>query len=240
MIVWGGFGSGTYFNTGGRYDPTSNTWTAISTSGTPTARRYHSAVWTGTEMIVWGGINSSGTYSNTGGRYNPTSNIWTAISTTGVPTARVGHTAVWTGTEMIVWGGSNTNTGGRYNPSSNIWTATSTTGALTARRNHTAVWTGMEMIVWGGYGSNGNEGTGGSYNPITDTWEDVIFSFVEIKTTTLTRMAYSASAWPNSARASHSAVWTGNAMILFGGTNTSPIADCEIITPSKFHLYSKP
>src|SRR5947207_6723740 len=126
-----------------------DTWTATSTTNAPTARYGHTAVWTGSEMIVWGGG------SNTGGRYNPSTDSWTATSTTNAPTARSRHTAVWTGSEMIVWGGYNfptgdLNTGGRYNPSTDSWTATSTTNAPTARSQHTAVWTGSEMIVWGG------------------------------------------------------------------------------------------
>jgi len=67
MIGWGGIGT-QYFNTGGRYDPTLNTWTAISTTNAPTARAYHTAVWTGGEMIVWGGSGDSGNL-NTGARY---------------------------------------------------------------------------------------------------------------------------------------------------------------------------
>ena len=61
-------------------------------------------MWTGSEMIVWGGYNGSG-YLNDGGRYNPAANSWTAVTTTGAPAARAYHTAVWTGSEMIVWGG---------------------------------------------------------------------------------------------------------------------------------------
>jgi hypothetical protein len=34
------------------------------------ARAYHSAVWTGTQMIVWGGWNGTDVL-NTGGRYTP-------------------------------------------------------------------------------------------------------------------------------------------------------------------------
>ena len=34
---------------------TDNTWTATSTTNAPTARFGHTAVWTGSEMIVWGG-----------------------------------------------------------------------------------------------------------------------------------------------------------------------------------------
>ena len=57
-------------NTGGRYNPSTDSWTATTTTNAPSARYYHTAVWTGSEMIVWGGIGGVG-YSNTGGRYNP-------------------------------------------------------------------------------------------------------------------------------------------------------------------------
>jgi hypothetical protein len=79
---------------------TPDTWTATSTSNAPAARAYHTAVWTGSEMIVWGGNLSP---LNTGGRYDPTTDRWTATSTTNAPDGRSGHTAVWTGTEMIIW-----------------------------------------------------------------------------------------------------------------------------------------
>jgi hypothetical protein len=42
---------------------TNDTWTATSTDGAPSARRNHTAVWTGSEMIIWGGYyadNSGG------------------------------------------------------------------------------------------------------------------------------------------------------------------------------------
>ena len=118
----------------------------------PSAARYqHTAVWTGSEMIVWGGFN--GSPLTDGGRYNPAANSWTAVSTTRAPSARFQHTAVWTGSEMIVWGGyggGNLNDGGRYNPAGNSWTATGGLGPPAARYLHTAVWTGSEMIIWGG------------------------------------------------------------------------------------------
>ena len=134
---------------------TDDTWTPTSLTNVPTARQYHTAVWTGSEMIVWGGEDISGGLVNTGGRYNPSTDSWTATSTTNAPAAREAHTAVWTGSEMIVWGGNDPtsgleNTGGRYNPSTDSWTATSTSDAPAARDSHTAVWTGNEMIVWGG------------------------------------------------------------------------------------------
>src|SRR5205823_13893722 len=125
----------------------------------PTARSLHTAVWTGTEMIVWGGAPADPFGTGTGGRYNPGTDSWTATSTTNAPRGRQQHTAVWTGSEMIVWGGTyyflgyfDLNSGGRYNPGTDSWTATSTTNAPTARESHTAVWTGSKMIIWGGFG----------------------------------------------------------------------------------------
>ena len=46
-------------NTGGQYNPSTNSWTATSTPGAPDARAYHTAVWTGTQMIVWGGVRQA-------------------------------------------------------------------------------------------------------------------------------------------------------------------------------------
>ena len=55
MIVWGGDAYRAVLNTGGRYNPSTDSWTATSTTNAPTARIGHTAVWTGSEMIVWGG-----------------------------------------------------------------------------------------------------------------------------------------------------------------------------------------
>jgi len=180
-------------------------WAATSTVNAPTAREWHTAVWTGSEMIVWGGLDGSG-YSNTGARYNPSTDSLTATSTINAdPRAR--HTAVWTGSEMMVWGGiagngGVLNTGGRYNPATDSWTITSTANAPDGRESHTAVWTGSEMVVWGGWATN-PLGTGGRYNPVSDSW-------TAVNTTNAP-----------SARYNHTAIWTGSEMIVWGGEDFS-------------------
>ena len=155
-------------------DCAENAWAGTSTFNAPDARGFHTAVWTGSEMIVWGGFNDSPpSFFNTGGRYTPATASWTATNTTNAPTARDFHTAVWTGSEMVVWGGGGNelvNTGGRYNPTTDSWTATSTASAPAPRDGHTAVWTGSEMIVWGGRDNVGWFNTGGRYNPQNDSW----------------------------------------------------------------------
>ncbi len=152
-----------------QYDPSTDTWTATSTSGAPSGRSAHTTVWTGSEMIAWGGYDGKADV-NTGGKYNPTTNTWVATSISNAPSEREFHSAVWTGSEMIVWGGLNNvtfvNTGGRYDTVTDTWTATSNTSAPSIREAHTAVWTGSEMIVWGGeLGSGSATDTGRRYVP---------------------------------------------------------------------------
>jgi N-acetylneuraminic acid mutarotase len=179
-----------------------NSWTDTTNANAPSDRFDHTVVWTGTEMIVWGGTRDGLINLNTGGRYRPATDTWTDTSTAGAPFARSGHTAVWTGTEMIVWGGNADNTGGRYNPVTDSWTATSTANVPTGRNGHTAVWTGNQMIVWGGVNFIGfTFNTGGKYNPSTNTWTS---------TTTANAPA---------TRTGHTAVWTGSEMIVWGGWN---------------------
>ena len=122
MIVWGGVDSAFYYtNTGGRYHPSTASWITTSLTNAPSPRYYHTAVWTGSEMIVWGGVFCCPAIDfNTGGRYNAGTDSWTATTTANVPFGRYAHTVVWTGSEMIIWGGYNYelrvffNTGGRY------------------------------------------------------------------------------------------------------------------------------
>jgi N-acetylneuraminic acid mutarotase len=192
MIVWGGYSGFPelwYFNDGGRYNPRSDAWVAIATNGAPTGRAFHLAVWTGTEMIVWGGTadNFNSIWLNNGARYNPATDSWTPVSTNGAP--GTGSGSVWTGKEMIVWGTSRS--AGRYDPVADSWTAITTNGAPTG--GVTAVWTGNEMMVWGRGGAR--------YNPSVDHWTAI---------TTNGAPAF---------RSAETSIWTGSQMIIFGGTD---------------------
>ena len=86
MIVWGGITfAPNYLNTGGRYNPNTDTWTATSLANAPTPRADHTAVWTGVEMIIWGGFDGL-FVTNHGGRYNPNTDTWTATNLANAPT----------------------------------------------------------------------------------------------------------------------------------------------------------
>jgi hypothetical protein len=115
MVVWGGFNGGN-LNSGGRYDPVGNSWTATSVVGAPSARIDHTAVWTGSKMIVWGGTPNQ--TPGTGGLYDPAADTWLPTATSNAPAGVQDYAVVWTGSRMIVWGGSASgvpvDTGGAY------------------------------------------------------------------------------------------------------------------------------
>src|SRR5581483_8040636 len=208
MIIWGGLSCLAPFNcepldTGRRYDPNTDNWIAVNPLNAPTARSGHTTVWTGNEMIVWGGLDSIG-FANTGATYDPNADGWTATSTISSPDGRSLHSAVWTGTEMIIWGGYNgaedLDTGGRYSPTTNSWVITGLNNVPSSRELHTAVWTGNEMIVWGGFDPPFTVfNTGARYRAATDSWN--VTSTIDAPTP----------------RAQHRAVWTGIEMIVWGG-----------------------
>ncbi len=202
MIVWGGYNVhiGQLYGDGARYDPASNSWTPVSATEAPDARTYHTAVWTGSEMIVWGGVNEPA-YDRSGGRYDPVTDSWTPTNLVDAPSLRWFHAAVWTGTEMIVQGGSfGVVAGARYDPVADSWTATSPVNSANHGQGITAVWTGTEMIVWGGLDDDFFfHNDGGRYDPATDHWTP---------TGTMNVPA---------ARGLHSAEWTGSEMIIWGG-----------------------
>jgi hypothetical protein len=183
MITWGGFYISsdvkyTYYDDGARYNPSTDTWTMMSAVNAPVKSAYHSTAWTGTEMIVWGGLDSTNVdffgnqtffFHNSGKRYNPASNTWINITTTGAPSARARAPAVWTGTNMVVWGGNDgavgVNDGGRYNPVSNTWSPVSAVNAPVADFYTTRIfWTGTYAIILG------HQDTMARYNPAINTW----------------------------------------------------------------------
>jgi hypothetical protein len=162
----------------------SGSWRVLADS--PLAPRTgHVAVWTGHEMIVWGGLarrESAGPAgffdARDGAAYDPKADTWRLISDAPID-GGLGYSAVWTGSEMILWGEStggrrgNEATGAAYKPETDSWRLI-TASPLSPRSGHVAVWTGQEMVVWGGnltaYETERYDGEGAAYDPASDTW----------------------------------------------------------------------
>ena len=137
MVLWGGDSPGNgFFNSGGKLDILTNFWTlATNLSGAPALRSSHSVIWTGSLMIVYGGLgpgSSQFTYYNNGGKYNPLTNTWENLGLSNAPKNRGSHKAVWTDNQMVIYGGYDQNgvvsDNGRYiiNSEANISTLTPT------------------------------------------------------------------------------------------------------------------
>jgi N-acetylneuraminic acid mutarotase len=213
LIVWGGglHSGSTVAGDGKIYDPATDTWTTMSTTGAPSGRVGASGVWTGSKFIVWGGASNLNLHTplNTGAVYDPGLDTWSAITATGAPAVRCYHSAVWTGTKMLVWGGYDWNTtdksdGFSYDPSGNTWSAAiQTTGAPSARDTHMAVYTGSKMVIWGGEAYSGTaQNTGAVYDVAGNTWTAI----------TATGAPTARNCWRNY-------VWTGSKVLLYGGDN---------------------
>jgi N-acetylneuraminic acid mutarotase len=194
-------------------------WVDIATTSAA-GRDFHTAVWSGTEMIIWGGYN--GSVLADGAAYKLSDNSWRTLPASGLAARRY-HTAVWTGTKMIVWGGVTststsstyaTNSGAVYDVATDSWTPMSTTNAPSARYYHTAVWTGTKMIVWGGY-TGSYAADGHAYDPATNTWSSVPIATAPIV-----------------GRQQHNAEFVNGKMIVYGGSNGSYLADAAAYDPS--------
>jgi hypothetical protein len=104
MIAFGGGRRGEPENTqGAAYDPRSDSWRLITDA--PMGLNAASAVWDGTEMIVFGSLLDAGNHAATrtavGEAYDPSSDSWQAIAPSSLsPQA---STAVWIDGRMVAY-----------------------------------------------------------------------------------------------------------------------------------------
>lgn len=148
------------------------TWVPIAEAPIP-GRLGHSAVWTGTEMIVWGGDPSSA--RSDGAAYDPASDTWRVLATAPID-VRYLHVATWTGTEMLVWGGldradSGRSDGAAYDPARDRWRRLPA-APLVGTGSQAAVWARDRWIVVDGVPTGVDPLRLGvaAYWPDTDSW----------------------------------------------------------------------
>ncbi len=130
MIIWGGYKRNPgkppdLLNTGWSLNPVGGgVWTRLTNMAPLSARTHQVAVWTGKEMIVWGGSKApSSSLLNDGAAYNPTTDTWRPMTTNNAPSPRRDQFALWTGTQMLIWGGGDfPSGGGAYDPVADTWT----------------------------------------------------------------------------------------------------------------------
>jgi hypothetical protein len=137
---------------GAAYDPSAESWHRIPAA--PIHGEYGAAeVWTGSELVVFGGGERNEPSAANGAAYDPGANAWRSI-----PHAPVGLNAtngMWTGREVLVFGSlldnrnhaaTQTAVGAAYDPDRNRWRELPPS-ALSPQAS-SAVWVGDRMVAW--------------------------------------------------------------------------------------------
>jgi hypothetical protein len=201
---------------GAAFSPCTNRWRRIA-SAPIEPRGAVTPVWTGSELLVWGGNGRGNFPMSDGAAYDSEQDSWRLLP----PVSVRGYYApkpVWTGTEMLVWGWSNLaldraaeNETVAYNPRADEWRSLpaaplvpppdqfeGTLGELTA-------WTGESLLAW----SATLDAEGPlvlKFDPLSEQW---------------TRLSPAPASFPYSP----DAVWTGHELVVLGvGPDLAPLA----------------
>jgi N-acetylneuraminic acid mutarotase len=187
-VLWGGYYNGTFTNNGAMYYPEQDVWVPVRAQGAPdTTYQAPLGVWTGQDVLVWGGqrgtLDSScqGAACWVGGRLNVASNSWTRMSVpvdNGSPSSRVEMGAASDGTQGYLWGGSDQNgflnDGSIYDPTLDTWTAIDSQDAPASRRKPSATAVvNNQLVVFGGEANGGSVHDGGIYDPSLHEWSGI-------------------------------------------------------------------
>ncbi|MGH2732771.1 MAG: Kelch repeat-containing protein, partial [Actinomycetota bacterium] len=196
VASWARFGnrapgpSETVASDGAAYNPETNRWRVMATPRLA-GRSHPAAVWTGKEMLVWGGLSDEG-YLDDGAAYNPKTDRWTPLPPSHL-SARSQALAAWTGREFLIFGGHTREFGGRpekgeisnsasdgaaYDPVKGIWRKLQPSDLPMDTPDSPAVWTGRELIVIVPGGERASDrpdeiSKGAAYNPKTNRWADL-------------------------------------------------------------------
>ena len=153
---------------GQAYDPATSTWRTIATASTA-IRRGAVVVWTGSEVVVWGGGDPGNASVVRGAAYDPVDDVWRRIADAPLGLNRAD--GMWTGREMIVFGslldsrniaGTSTSVGAAYDPVTDEWRELPP--SRLSPQATSAAWVGNRMVAWD------YEVHSQWYDSTTDTW----------------------------------------------------------------------
>lgn len=188
------------------YEPAANRWRRLPKGpslGAPSGL----LVWTGREMLTWGG-GCCGDVSSEGFAFAPATGAWRRLPKAPVP-GQQRPLGAWTGKELVILPGRDPDgkpTGGAaYDPVRNTWRQIASPPQ--ERMGSAVVWDGREVLVVGGWGP-ADAKTGFrklvsiplAYDPATNRWR------------TLAPMDGG-----RYGRLDAGAVWTGSRLLLWGG-----------------------
>ena len=149
----------------------------------PIASRSDSvAVWTGTELVVWGGDRGNTQFAD-GASYNPATRAWTRLPPAPL-SARAGSVATWVDGYVVIWGAFSNparqlTDGARYDPNTRTWTRLPAVSAAPGYTSAQLVTVGSSAVLL-----RSSPGTGtapastivraDAYDPRTNTWQRLL------------------------------------------------------------------
>ncbi len=195
---------------GHAFNPATNRWRRL-----PSARAHAGgiAVWTGREMITWGG-GCCGDASKDGAAYDPRANRWRALPPSPLAPSQA-PAAAWDGHELIVVVGPLDPDGrpwpaglaraAAYDPATRVWRRIAPPPA--PRSGASAIWDGREVLLVGGTAAPlagrapAPARVGFAYAPASNRWRR------------LPAMG--------AGRVGAAMVWTGRRLLVWGGSSTA-------------------
>ncbi len=178
LYIFGGYDGTNYYNDLWEYNPLTNAWQQISTSGTPGQRSDHFAVIHNGELYVSGGTYNDGTtqtYYSDIIKYSFATNQWSTV-TAALPSSRSSATMNVYDNKLYIFGGYD---GTNYYNNFIVYdllsnTISSIPTSLPTISDHTSLSIYEKLYIFGGYSST----TGYSRNFLiydipTNTWKDM-------------------------------------------------------------------
>lgn len=180
---------------GAAYNPATATWRALPRSPLE-ARTGATGIWTGVQVIVFGGMTANGTSLYDGATYDPLTDEWRVLPVLPVahPASAVGATVAWTGTELLVWmtyefttrltgNSSMTSTGKQafvWKSGSSTWSQIPPSPDNVFTYGANAIWTGQKVLLLGGTGclpgtgcAAETTGMGFAFDPALEVWRQM-------------------------------------------------------------------
>jgi Kelch motif len=201
VFIWGGLDSnGNALDNGAIYSPATNTWDSVGKGlGMPSARSLATALWTGSVVIVYGGLDGQNNLLKDASAYDPSAKTWSALPSAN--TRRSQALGFWDGTHAVFWGGSAANSNpiaGADRFDLTTWTTASTGGDPGALTGAATGFDGSVVYVQGGLLNGGaRQDRVSSYTTSTDNWSNLAKSL--------------------SPRGGAFGVWDGSHFIVWGG-----------------------
>ena len=182
LLIWGGSqprpgGGEDVLSDGAAYDPATDSWRVLPAAPI-SGRAYPAMVWTGSEMVVWGGA-ADGELLADGAAFDPATDTWREIADSPL-TGAMKSAVVWTGEEMIIVGGLNSGrSAAAYDPASDQWRKLPDAPGTVTPPYPQAVWAAGRayLLLTPNGGRLFDPLVFASYDPAADEWNTITSRF---------------------------------------------------------------